>query len=113
MEANFSTDELPDGFSSIDPTGAGGSGGAQDAAQAQKLAKEEQRRAILEQALTPEAFARLGTIKVCTIGFEFIIYKYNSYSSNDPYSIESLWEPFFYFHPKTQNSLSMLKNHLQ
>lgn len=62
MEANFSPDELPEGFSSVDPTGAGGS---QDAAQAQKLAKEEQRRAILEQALTPEALARLGTIKVC------------------------------------------------
>jgi hypothetical protein len=70
MESNLSPDELPEGFSSVDPTGAGGS---QDAAQAQKLAKEEQRRAILEQALTPEALARLGTIKVCAVAFEYYV----------------------------------------
>lgn len=71
-------DEIPEGFSAFDPTdsaragvssslssSASATGGAsQTAAQVTNAAQEEQRRAILEQALTPEALARLGTIKV-------------------------------------------------
>lgn len=61
MDSNFSPDELPDGFSTIDPT-TGSSASQRDSAQ--QLAKEEQRRGILEQALSAEALARLGTIKL-------------------------------------------------
>lgn len=58
---NVRPDEIPDGFTAADPTNNGGAG---DQKAAQRAAKEEQRRAILEQALTPEALARLGTVKV-------------------------------------------------
>mmetsp|Transcript_21121 Transcript_21121/g.29596 ORF Transcript_21121/g.29596 Transcript_21121/m.29596 type:complete len:141 (+) Transcript_21121:85-507(+) len=57
-------DEIPEGFSAIDPTKgpapAAGNKGQTSAAQE----KEAQKRSILEQALTPEALARLGTIKL-------------------------------------------------
>lgn len=59
------TDEIPDGFSASDPTGQSAGGGNQ----VQANAKEEQRRSLLEQALTPEALARLGTIKVIVFVF--------------------------------------------
>ena len=58
---NVRPDEIPGGFTAADPTNNGGQG---DQQAAQRAAKEEQRRAILEQALTPEALARLGTVKV-------------------------------------------------
>ena len=58
-------DEIPDGFSSADPTGHGGGGAGGGEKQAEAQAKAEQRQGILQQALTPEALARLGTIKVC------------------------------------------------
>ena len=70
---NVRPEEIPDGFSAADPTNNGGAGGGGDPQQAQNQAKEGQRRSILEQTLTPEALARLGTIKVrnsflrCTI----------------------------------------------
>jgi len=57
-------EDIPDGFSSADPTNNGGAGGGGDPKQAESQAKQEQRRSVLEQALTPEALARLGTIKV-------------------------------------------------
>lgn len=72
-------DEIPEGFSAFDPTdsaragvpsslstSASATGGASQtpAQTSTNAAQEEQRRAILEQALTPEALARLGTIKL-------------------------------------------------
>ena len=57
-------DEIPEGFTAVDPNNPSGPGGAADSKQAEVKAKEEQRRSILEQALTPEALARLGTLKV-------------------------------------------------
>jgi hypothetical protein len=65
MERSLRPEEIPEGFSSADPTAGPGAGG--DSNQAQAYSKEEQKRAVLEQALTPEALARLGTIKVCCI----------------------------------------------
>jgi hypothetical protein len=64
MERNVRPDEIPDGFSAADPTNNGGAGGGGDPQEAKSQEKEGQRKAILDQALTPEAFARLGTIKV-------------------------------------------------
>lgn len=62
MERSLRPEEIPEGFSSADPTAGPGAGG--DSNQAQAYSKEEQKRAVLEQALTPEALARLGTIKL-------------------------------------------------
>lgn len=68
MDTNVRPDEIPDGFTTADPTKPNsngammGSGG--DSKQAQQ---EEQKRAILEQSLTAEALARLGTIKVSSL----------------------------------------------
>ena len=54
--------DLPDGFTSANPnaTGGGSAGGGKSEAQE----KEEQKQAILQQALTPDALARLRRIKV-------------------------------------------------
>ncbi len=64
METNINPSEIPDGFTAADPTQASSSAGP-DSKQIQKQAQEERKRSILEQSLTPEALARLGTIKVC------------------------------------------------
>ena len=61
MDPNLKPEDIPEGFTAADPTGAPGAGGN---ANAEAQAKEEQKRSILEQALTPEALARLGTVKV-------------------------------------------------
>jgi hypothetical protein len=53
-------DELPDGYSAADPNATGG--GPQKSSEAQQ--KELQKQAVLEQALTPDALARLRRIKV-------------------------------------------------
>jgi programmed cell death protein 5 len=65
MEASsINPNDMPAGFSSVDPTGAanasqqGGKGGASQQQQT------EQKEAILQQALTPEALARLRRIKL-------------------------------------------------
>ena len=58
-------DEIPEGFTAVDPNNPSAAAGAGDSKQAQAKAKEGQRRSILEQALTSEALARLGTLKVC------------------------------------------------
>jgi len=55
--SDISPDEIPEGFT----TGVG-SGATDQQTESQK--RELQRRAILEQALTPEALARLGTIRL-------------------------------------------------
>lgn len=52
--------DLPDGFTSADPNATGGeSAGGKSETQG----KEEQKQAILQQALTPDALARLRRIK--------------------------------------------------
>jgi programmed cell death protein 5 len=65
MEASsINPNDMPAGFSSVDPTGAanasqqGGKGGGSQQQQT------EQKEAILQQALTPEALARLRRIKL-------------------------------------------------
>jgi programmed cell death protein 5 len=57
--ADIAPSELPDGFSL---TGAGGSGSS--ASIDQSAQRDAQRQAILEQAMTPEALARLRRVKV-------------------------------------------------
>jgi programmed cell death protein 5 len=68
MEASsIDPNDMPAGFSSVDPTGAanasqqGGQGGKGGGSQQQQT---EQKEAILQQALTPEALARLRRIKL-------------------------------------------------
>ena len=58
--ANIDPSELPDGFkpAATPQAGGNGAGGAND------QAAEEQRLSILQQALTPEALARLRRIKL-------------------------------------------------
>lgn len=58
---NVRPDEIPDGFTAADPNQAGA---GIDSKQSQTQAKEEQKQSILGQSLTPEALARLGTIKL-------------------------------------------------
>ena len=59
--ANVGADELPDGFS----LGSGpGSGGGSSAAADQSAQRDAQRQAILEQAMTADALARLRRVKV-------------------------------------------------
>lgn len=54
--------EIPDGFSLADPTGHAAAGASkQNEAAAQR---EAQRQAILEQAMTADALARLRRVKV-------------------------------------------------
>lgn len=65
--ADISASEVPDGFS-LGP-GAGGSGGVSDQA-AQKAA---QRESLLQQAMTPDALARLRRVKVCCFHDGFVI----------------------------------------
>lgn len=67
MDTNIRPDEIPEGFTAADPTQGSAAAGGLDPKQAQKQAQEEQRRSILEQSLTPEALARLGTLKVCFV----------------------------------------------
>jgi len=74
ISTEVSADEIPEGFTAADPNnpgaastpaaagGGGGGGGGGAAAQAE--AAEAQREAILQQALTPEALARLRRIKL-------------------------------------------------
>ena len=59
--ANIDPNDLPAGFQAAAPSG-GGSGNNHGASQA--AAEDEQRLAILQQALTPEALARLRRIKL-------------------------------------------------
>jgi len=54
---NVRPDEIPEGFSSADPNKTPG-------ARNQINQKEAQQQALVEQALTPDALARLGTIKL-------------------------------------------------
>jgi len=58
--ANVDPGVLPDGFTSADPNAAAGAA----ATNAESQGKEEQKQAVLQQALTPDALARLRRIKV-------------------------------------------------
>lgn len=58
--AGVSASEIPDGFS----LAGGGGGGPSDAAAEQEKQRQAQREAILEQAMTPDALARLRRVKV-------------------------------------------------
>lgn len=57
--ADITPSELPDGFSL-----AGGGGSESRVPADQTAQREAQRQAVLEQAMTPEALARLRRIKV-------------------------------------------------
>uniref|UniRef100_A0A7S2MQ27 Uncharacterized protein n=1 Tax=Helicotheca tamesis TaxID=374047 RepID=A0A7S2MQ27_9STRA len=63
---NISTDvdpsEIPEGFTAANPSGAGGA--AADEKQNEAQQRQAQKEAILEQALTPDALARLRRIKL-------------------------------------------------
>jgi len=63
-----SAEEIPEGFTAADPNNssaaAAGGGGGGGGAAAQAEAAEAQREAILQQALTPDALARLRRIKL-------------------------------------------------
>ena len=63
--------EIPDGFTLAGPGGTDsvggghGGGGSSSTAADQAAQRDAQRQAILEQAMTPEALARLRRVKVC------------------------------------------------
>ena len=57
--ADINPSELPDGFSL-----AGGGGSGSSAPTDQTNQRDAQRQAVLEQAMTPEALARLRRVKV-------------------------------------------------
>lgn len=62
--------EIPDGFTLAGPGGTGSvvggnAGGGSSTAADQAAQRDAQRQAILEQAMTPEALARLRRVKVC------------------------------------------------
>mmetsp|Transcript_13682 Transcript_13682/g.37820 ORF Transcript_13682/g.37820 Transcript_13682/m.37820 type:complete len:135 (-) Transcript_13682:222-626(-) len=61
--AKISPQDIPDGFKAQDPHNGAAGGDAANAA-AQKQAMEEQKQAVLQQALTPDALARLNRIKL-------------------------------------------------
>ena len=63
--AGVSASEIPDGFSLAGPNSGGGAGGGGgDPAAEQAKQRQMQREAILEQAMTPDALARLRRVKV-------------------------------------------------
>jgi programmed cell death protein 5 len=61
VPADIAPSELPDGFSLA---GGGGGGSASSAPTNQSAQRDAQRQAVLEQAMTPEALARLRRVKV-------------------------------------------------
>uniref|UniRef100_A0A7S2UGV7 Programmed cell death protein 5 n=1 Tax=Attheya septentrionalis TaxID=420275 RepID=A0A7S2UGV7_9STRA len=64
LSSNISPSEIPDGFSTADPTGAGPAPGGGNKQAEEAMRKQAQTQAILERALTPDALARLGTLKL-------------------------------------------------
>ncbi|KAL3779388.1 hypothetical protein HJC23_000498 [Cyclotella cryptica] len=63
--SDIAPSEIPDGFTFADPTGSAAGGGAPSQSSNDAAAQREaQRQAILEQAMTPEALARLRRVKL-------------------------------------------------
>ncbi|KAL7540905.1 hypothetical protein ACHAXR_011347 [Thalassiosira sp. AJA248-18] len=62
--ADVAASDLPDGFSLAGPGGGAGGGGGSSAAADQSAQRDAQRQAILEQAMTPDALARLRRVKL-------------------------------------------------
>eukprot|EP00549_Striatella_unipunctata_P025179 CAMPEP_0118695656 /NCGR_PEP_ID=MMETSP0800-20121206/13329_1 /TAXON_ID=210618 ORGANISM="Striatella unipunctata, Strain CCMP2910" /NCGR_SAMPLE_ID=MMETSP0800 /ASSEMBLY_ACC=CAM_ASM_000638 /LENGTH=142 /DNA_ID=CAMNT_0006594515 /DNA_START=88 /DNA_END=516 /DNA_ORIENTATION=+ len=63
--AEIGANEVPEGFTTADPTGkSSGNNGSSDFAASKKAAAAAQKESILEQALTPEALARLRRVKL-------------------------------------------------
>ena len=60
--ASVGADELPEGFTAVNPNGAPGNPGSE--AQFKKQAIAEQKQMILEQAMDSQALARLGRIRM-------------------------------------------------
>lgn len=60
--ADVAPSDLPDGFSLAGPGGAAGGGGGAGAEQAAQ--RDAQRQSILQQAMTPDALARLRRVKI-------------------------------------------------
>ena len=58
--ADIDASELPSGYT----LASGAGSGQQTPAQEQAVQKDAQRQAVLEQAMTPEALARLRRVKV-------------------------------------------------
>lgn len=61
--ADVDASELPDGFSLAQGGGGGAAGGGGGPSE-QAAQRDAQRQSILEQAMTPEALARLRRVKV-------------------------------------------------
>ena len=61
--SNVGADEMPAGFSSVNPN-AGAGGGNNNEAEFKKQAMQEQKQMILDQALDSQALARLGRIRM-------------------------------------------------
>mmetsp|Transcript_19117 Transcript_19117/g.18363 ORF Transcript_19117/g.18363 Transcript_19117/m.18363 type:complete len:139 (-) Transcript_19117:165-581(-) len=61
LSSDIRPEEIPDGFTTAGPNSAT-TQGSENGSIAQK--KDAQRQAALEQVLTPDALARLGTIKL-------------------------------------------------
>ena len=76
--AEVSASEIPDGFS-LANSGAGGMSMSGDPASEQAKQRQAQREAILEQAMTPDALARLRRVKVSNNHFKSIL----NYAVND------------------------------
>ena len=64
--ADVDASELPDGFSLAQGAGGGATGGGGGPSD-QAAQRDAQRQSILEQAMTPEALARLRRVKVSHI----------------------------------------------
>ncbi|KAL7581117.1 hypothetical protein ACA910_005918 [Epithemia clementina (nom. ined.)] len=62
--AHIDPRDLPEGFKAQDPNDSSGRSSNNNAAAAQKEQIDEQRQAVLQQVLTPEALARLNRIKL-------------------------------------------------
>lgn len=72
--ADVAASELPDGFSLAGPGGGAAGGGGRSSAGADQAAQRDaQRQSILEQAMTPDALARLRRVKVRNVEHVIIL----------------------------------------
>ncbi|KAL7478035.1 hypothetical protein ACHAW6_003817 [Cyclotella cf. meneghiniana] len=61
--SDIAPSEIPEGFTFADPTGSAAGGAPSPSSNDAAAQREAQRQAILEQAMTPEALARLRRVK--------------------------------------------------